>query len=126
MAQNGETKIQNRALLEVGLRPDCMAIRMQSGVFRAMNDPERIVKVGTPGVSDTMVFVATVITAEMVGKTIAVPLAAEVKTQKGQQSQAQRDWQRSFEARGGIYRVIRQPGDMTAAVEEIRSGKAFR
>jgi hypothetical protein len=126
MAQNGETKIQNRALLEVGLRPDCMAIRMQSGVFRAMNDPDRIVKVGTPGVSDTMVFVSTVITPDMVGKTVAIPLAAEVKTDKGQQSQAQRDWQRSFEARGGIYRVIRKPGDMTTAVEEIKDGRAFR
>ena len=126
MAQNGETKIQNRALLAVGMRPDCLAMRMQSGVFRAMNDPDRIVKVGSPGVADTLVMVKTVITEDMVGKTVAVPLAAEIKTKDGQQSQAQRDWQRSFEARGGVYRVVRTPEEMTAAVAEVQSGKAFR
>lgn len=126
MAQNGETKIQNRSLLAVGMRPDCMAMRLQSGVFRAMNDPDRIVKVGAPGLADTMVFVRTVITADMVGKTIAVPLAAEIKTETGRQSKDQQAWQKSFEARGGVYRVIRRPEDMTDAVEEIQSGRAFR
>lgn len=126
MAQNGETKIQNSALLAVGLDPDVLAMRMQSGVFRAMNDPDRIVKVGSPGLADTMVFVRTVITPEMVGKTIAIPLAAEIKTKDGQQSKDQRSWQRAFEARGGIYRIVRKPEDMTNAVEEIRTGRAFR
>lgn len=126
MAQNGETKIQNRALLAVGMRPDCLAMRMQSGVFRAMNDPDRIVKVGSPGVADTLVMVKVTITPDMIGKTVAVPLAAEIKTKDGQQSQAQRDWQRSFEARGGVYRVVRTPEEMTAVVAEVQSGQAFR
>lgn len=126
MAQNGETKIQNRALLAVGSRPDVLALRLQSGVFRAMNDPDRIVKVGTPGVADTMLFVSTKITPDMVGKTIAVPLAAEIKTKTGQQTEVQRNWQQCFEARGGVYRVVRTPEEMTAAVAEVQNGKAFR
>lgn len=126
MAQNGETKIQNRALLAIGLDPDVLAMRVQSGVFRAMDDPDRIVKVGSPGVADTMAFVRTVITPEMVGKVVAVPLAAEIKTETGKQSKDQQAWQKSFEARGGIYRIVRKPEDMIDAVEEIRTGRAFR
>ena len=126
MSQNAETKIQNRALLAVGCRADVLATRLQSGVFRSYDDPERIVKVGDPGIADTMVFVATVITPDMVGKTIAIPAAAEIKTATGRQSKSQKEWQAAFEGRGGIYRVIRTPEEMVAYVEDVKAGRAFR
>ena len=122
MAQNGETKVQNAALLAVGQRPDVLAMRLQSGVFRAYDDPDKIVRIGQPGLPDTMMLVATQITPDMIGKTIAVAVAAEIKTAKGRQSEAQRNWQAAFEARGGIYRLIRSPGEMAALADEVQRG----
>jgi hypothetical protein len=123
MAQNGETKIQNSALLAVGQRSDVLAMRLQSGVFRAYDDPDKIVRIGQPGLPDTMMLVATQITPEMVGKTIAVAVAAEIKTARGRQSEAQRNWQAAFEARGGVYRLIRSPDEMVALADEVQRGK---
>jgi len=122
MAQNGETKIQNAALLAVGQRPDVLAMRLQSGVFRAYDDPDKIVRIGQPGLPDTMMLVATQITPDMIGKTIAVAVAAEIKTAKGRQSEAQRNWQAAFEARGGVYRLVRSPDEMVALADEVQRG----
>jgi len=122
MAQNPETKIQNSALLAVGARPDVLAMRLQSGVFRAYDDPDKIVRIGQPGLPDTMMLVATEITPEMVGKTVAVAVAAEIKTAQGRQSDAQRAWQRAFEARGGTYELVRSPDQMIALVDRVQRG----
>lgn len=123
---NPETRIQNTALLAVGADPDVLALRLQSGQFRAMEDPQRIVKVGVPGLADTMVFVRTVVTPEMVGKTIMLPAAGEVKTPNGRQSESQVNFQKSWEARGGVYRLIRCAADMINLVHDVKTGKAFR
>jgi hypothetical protein len=122
MAQNGETRIQNNALLAVGQLPDVLPMRMQSGVFRAYDDPSKIVRVGQPGLADTMLIVATEITADMVGKTIGVAVAAEIKTGKGRQSDAQKRWQAAFEKRGGIYALIRSPAEMIELVQRVQRG----
>jgi hypothetical protein len=123
MSQNAETKIQNAALLAVGSRPDVLAMRLQSGTFRAMDDPQRLVKIGQPGVADTMMFVQVEITADMIGKRIAVPVAAEFKTPTGRQSASQIAWQRAFEARGGIYTLARSPDDLVGAVNRVQRGE---
>lgn len=120
--QNGETKIQNAALLAVGQRPDVLAMRMHSGCFRSMDDPDKIVRVGQPGLADTMMIVAVTIDETMIGKTVGVAVAAEIKTAKGRQSDSQRNWQKAFEARGGVYRLVRSPDDMLAAVEGVKRG----
>ena len=122
MAQNGETRIQNNALLAVGQLPDVLPMRMQSGVFRSYDDPSKIVRVGQPGLADTMLIVATEITADMVGKTIGVAVAAEIKTGKGRQSDAQRRWQAAFEKRGGIYALVRSPAEMIDLVQRVQRG----
>jgi hypothetical protein len=122
MAQNHETKIQNNALLAVGQLPDVLAMRMQSGVFRAYDDPSKIVRVGQPGLADTMLIVATEITADMVGKTIGVAVAAEIKTNQGRQSDKQKLWQAAFEKRGGVYALVRSPAEMIDLVERVRNG----
>lgn len=123
MAQNGETRIQGKALLAVGQRPDVLAMRLQSGVFRAYDDPSKIIRVGQPGLPDTMMVVAVTIDPSMVGKTVAVAVAAEIKTNRGRQSEAQRNWQAAFERRGGIYELVRSPDEMTDLVERVQRGQ---
>ena len=46
MTRNAETNIQNAVLLAIGSRADCMAWRNQTGGFRAMDNPQRIIRVG--------------------------------------------------------------------------------
>jgi len=116
-----EKNIQNASLLAIGSDPDVLAMRLQSGIFRSMDDPSRIVKVGTPGVSDSIAVVRVKITQEMVGKDVAVIAAAEFKTAKGKQREAQIKWQEAFEKRGGRYRLIRSPQQMKEFIDEVRT-----
>jgi len=116
-----EKNIQNASLLAIGSDPDVLAMRLQSGVFRSMDDPSRIVKVGTPGVSDSIAIVKVVITPDMVGKTVAVCAAAEFKTLKGKQREAQVKWEQAFNKRGGRYRLIRSPQQMKEFIDEVKT-----
>lgn len=116
-----EKNIQNASLLAIGSDPDVLAMRLQSGVFRSMDDPSRIVKVGTPGVSDSIAIVKVVITPDMVGKTVAVCAAAEFKTLKGKQREAQVKWEQAFQKRGGRYRLIRSPQQMKEFIDEVKT-----
>lgn len=109
MTRNTETNIQSAVLLAVGSRHDCMAWRNQTGGFRAMDNPQRIVKVGTPGAPDILSVVAVKITPDMVGKTVGVAVGIEVKTPTGKQREEQTKWQAAFEKRGGIYLLSRGP-----------------
>ena len=124
MAKNRETRtVQSPSLLAVGARPDVLIWRQQSGMFRAFDDPTKVVRVGQAGMSDSMAVVAVTITPEMVGRTIGVAVAAEYKTPTGRQSEAQQNWQRAFEQRGGIYRLIRNAADMLALVSDVQAGR---
>ncbi len=116
-----EKNIQNASLLAIGSDPDVLAMRLQSGVFRSMDDPSRIVKVGTTGVSDSIAIVKVVITPDMVGKTVAVCAAAEFKTLKGKQREAQVKWEQAFNKRGGRYRLIRSPQQMKEFIDEVKT-----
>jgi hypothetical protein len=124
MAKNKETRtVQLPALLAVGARPDVLIWRQQSGLFRQFEAPHAPVRVGTPGMADSLAVVSVTITPEMVGKTIGVAVAPEFKTATGRQSPGQRAWQAAFEARGGIYRLIRSAADMLALVEDVQHGR---
>lgn len=124
MAQNRETReSQNPSLLAVGARPDVLIWRQQSGVFRSYDDPQRVVRIGQPGMADAMSVVAVTITPEMVGKTIGVAVAPEFKTNRGRQSEAQANWQRAFEQRGGIYELVRTPEQMVDLVARVQRGE---
>lgn len=124
MAQNRETReAQNPSLLAAGARPDVLVWRQQSGLFRAYDDPKRVVRIGVPGLADSMMVVAVTIDSSMVGKTIGVAVAPEFKTTNGRQSQPQRDWQAAFTKRGGIYRLIRSAAEMLALVDDVQSGR---
>lgn len=121
---NQETVIQNESMLEVGCDPDVLVWRQQVGNFRAMDNPNRIVKIGVPGMSDAMMIVRVKITPEMVGKEIGVAVAPEFKVPRsGRQSDKQKLWQASFERRGGVYRLIRSAAEMLALVRDVKEGR---
>lgn len=107
----------------MGSRRDVLVWKQPVGLFRALTDPDRKVFVGTPGQSDAMAVVAVTVTADMVGKTIGVAVAPEFKTAKGTQRQSQEDWQAAFEARGGIYRLVRSEADMLQLVDDVQNGR---
>ena len=113
-------------MLEVGCRPDVLIWKQPVGLFRSLNDPSRKVFVGQPGQSDAIGVVAVTITPDMVGKTIGVAIAPEFKTLTGRQRQTQIDFQTAFEARGGIYELIRSPQQMADLVDRVQSGEAFK
>lgn len=127
MAQNRETReVQGPALLAVGLRRDTLIWRQQAGLFRAYDNPKRVVTIGQPGMADTGAIVAVTITPDMVGKTIGVAVQPEFKTMKGAQRKNQESWQAAVEARGGIYELVRSADDMVDLVERVASGDYWR
>lgn len=127
MAQQRETReTQNPALLAVGARPDVLVWRQQSGLFRAFDNPDRIVRIGQPGMADSAMIVAVTITPDMVGKTIGVAVQPEFKTLKGGQRENQQRWQIAVEKRGGIYELVRSADQMVDLVERVQAGELFK
>lgn len=119
MARNPETDIKNGILLEVGGRPYALAWAQQVGTFRAYDNPQRVIKVGVPGMSDVMSVVALTITPEMVGKTVGVAVAIEAKTLKGKQRDQQLLWQHALQKVGGIYLLARSPEQAALQVDSL-------
>lgn len=127
MAQTPEKReAQNPALLVAGSRPDVLAWRQQSGVFRSYDDPSRVVRAGVPGLADCGMVVAVTITPDMVGRTVGVAVQAEFKAERGAQSDAQKRWQAAVEQRGGVYAVVRSADGMRALIERVSSGEHWR
>lgn len=125
MKNRETTHTQNPAMLAVGQRNDVLVWRQQSGVFRAMDNPQQLIRVGLPGMADAGMIVAVTITPDMVGKTIGVAVQPEFKTARGQQSERQAGWQRAVELRGGVYRIVRTADDMRALVADVQAGKPW-
>lgn len=124
MARNRETvQVQIPTMLAVGQRPDVLIWRQQAGLFRAYDDPQRVVRVGIPGAADAMAVVAVTIGQQHLGQTLGVAVAPEFKTSTGRQKQAQRDWQAAFEKRGGIYVLCREPDDLITAIDNLQAGR---
>ena len=123
MAQNPETRlVAHPAMLAVGARPDVMIWKQTVGTLRAYDDPAKIIKVGVPGMADSMAVVAVTITPDMVGRTIGVAVAAEFKTATGRQRPGQKLWQDAFTKRGGIYRLVRSAADMVGLINDVQRG----
>jgi len=64
------------------------------------------------GSSDLIGFTPTVVTAEMVGNTVAVFTAVEVKTAKGKASSAQESFISAVKSAGGLAGVARNDEDL--------------
>ena len=100
--RNQETNTLNKYLLHFS-GACAMVWRNNTGKFRSLTDPQRIVTVGQVGSADIIGVQPVTITQDMVGKVIGQAIAIEVKTPTGKQSQEQKNWQQAFEERGGIY-----------------------
>lgn len=126
MAKNRETRtVQNPAMIEAGMRPDVLVFRQQSGLYRAYDNPDRLVRVGQVGMADLGMIVAVTVTPDMLGKTIGVAVQAECKTSRGSQEKDQKTWAASVQARGGVYRVVRSAADMKQLIDDVQAGRAF-
>jgi hypothetical protein len=118
--------VQNPSLLLAGQRPDTLIWRQQSGVFRSYDTPDRIVRVGTPGMADAGAIVAVTITPDMVGQTIGVAVQVEFKTSTGRQSADQKLWQLATEKRSGVYSIVKSTNDMENLLNDISTGNHWR
>lgn len=119
MARDTGTATQNEILIAIGGRRDCLVWRQMVGTFRAIDDPDRFVKVGLPGQADIGAIVEVEITPAMVGKRIGVAVQIESKSGQGRQRTAQQLWQHAVELRSGLYAVARSPEDALAIVKAL-------
>jgi hypothetical protein len=115
---NRETSIQNAILIELS-KNGVLAWRNHVGKFRALDDPQRLISVGVPGMADIIACVPLVITQEMVGITIGAAVGIEVKTKTGKQRKEQQLWELALTRHGGVYTVLRDPTDTANMLANI-------
>jgi len=101
-----EKRIQNEILRTFGTLPWLRIYHRTVGVFRAIDSPRRIVKVGEPGQADLWAFVN------------GLHIEIEVKSPTGRQSKDQKNWQATVEKHGCVYILARSVQDVWDALEE--------
>lgn len=115
-----ESTIQADIRKAVGLLSHVRLWRNNSGVlYDGTGRPVRY-GVGQPGGSDLIGLTQIVVTPEMVGRTLAVFTAAEVKRPKAKVPQAQLDFLAFIRDFGGIAGVVRSAEDALTLVAEAR------
>ena len=107
--RNEETNIMNKIMLAMS-KKGWLCWRNQVGLFKTLDG--RTVNIGIKGSSDLMAIKPTVITPDMVGQTLAVFVAVEVKTATGRQSEPQKKWQKAVEKLGVKYILARSENDI--------------
>lgn len=123
MAKSREVRtVQNPALLAASALSGVLAFRQQSGLFRAFDSPDRVVRVGLPGMADSGLIVAVEITPAMVGRVIGAAVQAEFKTAAGRQRGDQRTWADAVRRAGGVYELVRSADEMAALIDRVRRG----
>lgn len=130
MGQSSEKDIQNEiriATSKMGMRvfrnSTGVAFREKSGehLCEKCRKKTRVVKFGLcVGSSDLIGWMPVVITEELVGKTVGVFIALEVKTPKGRVSKEQQTFIREATKSGGIAAVVRSKDDIKRVVEQWR------
>jgi hypothetical protein len=112
---NQETIVQNEIRLAIS-SPSVRMFRNNVGAFK--NEAGRLVEYGLgKGSSDLVGFVVREITPEMVGKSIAVFAAIEVKTNSGRVSNTQKAFIDMVRNKGGLAGVARSIDDAKAMLE---------
>ncbi len=109
---NAETDLQQRIRLSIGQLPHIRLWRNNSG---KLPDPRtgRWVQFGvaSPGGSDLIGYRSVTITPDMVGSTVAVFTAIEVKTATGRATPAQRHFIDHIRRAGGIAAIVRSAAE---------------
>ena len=115
--------------------------RMQSGVFwngksKRFNEKQTVmvnkgdvvirkarrIRVGFEGLSDTLGFTQVTITKDMVGRTIAVFTACEIKTPNVKATKKQQNFIRMVNEKGGIAVIARKLEHIFEAVNKFMEG----
>ena len=104
-----EKQLQNLILLTFGTRHDMRLWRSNTGVARM--GPRRIVRFGVPGQADLTGILPR-----------GVRLEIEVKTNAGQQTPEQKNYQRIIERFGGVYVLARSVDDVWDAIGRYVGG----
>ena len=105
-----EAELQAEILLAVGSRPDCRIWRNNTGVGRTLSG-QRVIRFGLVGSADLLGILRG-------GRFLAV----EVKTAKGRQSEAQRNFQRMIESMGGVYVLARDVQTVVDVIDDETGG----
>lgn len=106
---NQETVLQNQIRLAIS-SPNVRMFRNNVGAYK--NDDGRLVEYGLgKGSSDLVGFVVREITPDMVGKSVAVFTAIEIKTAKGRLSDTQQAFINMVRNKGGLAGVARSIED---------------
>lgn len=127
-----ESSLLKKFLVEysrIGIR----LFRTQSGLFWAgksekQNDGSvlirypRRVRVGVEGISDLTGFTPVTITPDMVGRTLAVYTACEVKTKNVSVTKEQSAFVRNVNRSGGIGVIAREVQDLLNALDNFNLG----
>ena len=108
--RNEETNIMNRIMLAMS-KKGWLVWRNNVGLFKTP-DGKRSINIGVKGSPDIMAIKPTVITPDMVGKTVGIFVGVEVKTATGRQSEAQKKWQGVAESKGIEYILARSEDDV--------------
>ena len=110
-----EATIQNNIRLALGMRDDIFMFRINVGVFRPLHgDQKRAIRSAPDGTPDLMGVMTP-------GRAFAI----EVKTARGQQREAQKNWQKAWEKRGGIYVLARSVEDVYKALDISADDTAY-
>lgn len=105
---NPETPIMQRVRLAIGGRPEVRIFRNNVGVADLADGTRRPYGL-CRGSSDLIGWRTVRVTPDMVGRSIAVFLAIEVKTPTGRTTPEQENFLRAVNASGGIASVVRSP-----------------
>lgn len=105
-----ETDIMREIQTKVG-GPDIRLFRFQCGRFQLIDG--RWINVGVPGMSDLIGLRSITITPEMVGRTLAVFAAVEVKSATGRATEEQKLFIEMVSSLGGFAGVARSVQEAT-------------
>lgn len=89
---------------------DTRLFRMQSGSFRALHS-DQVIRVGIPGMSDTIGLRRITVTPELLGRSLAVFVAIEVKSKTGKPHANQLDFVQVVSNLGGYAGIARSVDD---------------
>lgn len=112
---SSEAVIQQNIRLALGMRDDIFMFRINVGVFRPLHgDQRRAIRSAPDGTPDLL-------GVKHPGQAFAI----EVKAAKGQQREAQKNWQKAWEKRGGIYVLARSVEDVYKGLDISVDGEAY-
>lgn len=115
MSGQSEAVIQQNIRLALGMRDDIFMFRINVGVFRPLHgDQKRAIRSAPDGTPDLLGVIAP-------GRAFAI----EVKTGRGQQRDAQKNWQKAWEKRGGIYILARSVEDVYKGLDISADADAY-